>query len=269
MAREYWSWINGQYANDSHISAFSGAVLHGYGAFETIYYGTGKIHYLSEHLERLQQAAEFYGLHYCLPDHEIETVITNLITKNQLREARIRLTLTAATSIYSNSHPNSDLQITVQPYLRKNSAVSLITAPASQFGCPLRGHKSTSYASYILAKQFAQKHNADDTLLHGAHRNYIECSTSNLFLAKEDRWITPDLTQYGLAGVQRQAVLNAMDTLRIPNSVEPIRELDFDSGFITNSLIGIQIIQRIDSKSFTTCQNPYIEQLKEIRALTS
>ncbi len=269
MAREYWSWINGQYANDSHISASSGAVLHGYGAFETIYYGAGKIHFLREHLDRLNQAAEFYSLHHQTSANEIESAITGLITRNQLPEARVRLTLTARENDYSATHKPSDLTINAQPYERKDRSIALITAPAQQLGCPLRKHKSTSYASYILAKQYALQLGADDTLLRDYLGNYIECSSSNIFLAKDGAWFTPDLSEYGLAGIQRQVILEAMDKLQIPHSVVPINALDYDYGFISNSLIGIQAIERIDSQELLTNQVTYLKQLREIELMTS
>jgi|GEM_PF-217652 len=245
MARQYWSWLNGQYTDSPIISVHSNAVNTGYGAFETIYFSNAKIHFLTEHLRRLSKAAAHY--HLAFPSEDLSAIITRLTQKNNLIEARIRLTL-----LGDSLSPNStSVHITATPYKRAEKSFSLITAPAQKFGCPLNTHKSTSYSSYLLAKQYALESEADDTLMTDALGNYIECSTSNLFFAKNDQWFTPCLKKYGLSGIQRQKTIEAMEKLGVECQILPIKNLDYDYGFITNSLIGVQEIQRIDQITLT------------------
>ena len=248
MAREYWSWRDGQYTNPSDISPHPGSTLNGYGAFETIYFDTQGIHYLYEHLERFRKAISHYQLNYSPDEGLITEVITSLIKKNALTQARVRLTLyrISPETLDSGLFPCS-LEVTTLPYERPSNAATLITASADQFHCPLNSHKSTDYSSYLAAREYAQCQGADDTLLSDVAGNYIECSTSNLFLLKNGKWFTPDLKEGGLPGIYRQITLNAMVRIGIPCHIRPVTTLDVDYGFITNSLTGIRPIAKINN----------------------
>ncbi len=264
-ARQYWSWVDGGYSEDSAISASSGAFLHGYGAFETIYSVSKEVHYLPEHYARLSEAAQYYRLPLEYSLAQIDEVISELLDRNSLEQARIRLTLTAAHTDYSAPQISSHLTITASPYERSEQSVSLVTAPASQFDCPLSTRKSTSYASYLVAKQYAQTKGVDDTLLLDHTGNLIESSSSNIFLARNGIWQTPDLTSAGLAGIQRDKVLLALDELKIPCSIEPLQDYRADFAFICNSLIGLQFVTRINDYHFPRDSASCSAQVQAIR----
>lgn len=81
----------------------------------------------------------------------------------------------------------------------------------------------------------------------------IEGTMSNLFLVQRGTLITPDLSQCGVAGVMRAAVLEHARQGGIPHTVRPVTVPmveEADSLFLTNSLIGIWPILRLETRHY-------------------
>jgi len=254
--QEYWSWIDGEYTKSPQISALSSAALHGYGVFETLYF-KDTLRLCSPHLERLASGAEFYGLEIPTFSENISEVIHSLVSKNNLTESRIRVSLLAKELSFSSARIPSSLLITSVPYHREEKPVSLKTYPIEHTFPALSSAKSTSYAGYILAKRNALLEGFDDALFLDSSNQAIECSSANIFLFKDDQWYTPNLDVHGLPGIQRQTVITAMEKLEIPLNISNISLEECSFGFVTNSLIGIQEIQRINSQEMQGAPSSY------------
>lgn len=260
----YWSWANGDYTKSPSISALSSAVLHGYGVFETLYYNNN-IRLLEAHLKRLQSGIFSYEME--TPDHfsKIPSIINALIERNNLTEARIRVSVIAKESALCVGKISSSLIISVFPYRRESSSPSLKTYRIEETSPTLSINKSTSYAGYILGKRKALASGYDDALFLDHKGIITECSSSNIFLYKDDTWHTPDLSNKGLSGTQRQIVLDAMSNLNIPISISNCRlsKETYSFGFITNSLIGLQEIKSIDTMKMSAAPSSYSMIKKE------
>ena len=78
-----------------------------------------------------------------------------------------------------------------------------------------------------------------------------EGTTSNIFLVKNGFLKTPPISQYVLAGITRQVVLDIAREHKIPFMEDPITEnelINADEVFITNSGIEIVPVIQIDSQ---------------------
>ena len=78
-----------------------------------------------------------------------------------------------------------------------------------------------------------------------------EGTTSNIFLVKNGFLKTPPISQYVLAGITRQVVLDIAKEHKIPFMEDPITEnelINADEVFITNSGIEIVPVTQIDSQ---------------------
>lgn len=77
----------------------------------------------------------------------------------------------------------------------------------------------------------------------------IEGTRSNLLLVKEGTLITPGLEESGVAGIVREIVLEIAAEWGIPTEIREVRpeELaDADEAFLTNSIIRLWPIRRIE-----------------------
>lgn len=247
----YWSWIDGKFLDSPHLPADSGGILHGYGAFETLYAREGKIFHLDLHYARLFKAAQALQLEFFYQTDEVESVMQNLLEKNALSEARLRVSLIARNTDYMEESVPTTLMISAFPYTREEREVRLLSLRAAEFNCPLSTHKFTSYAGYIRARREALQRGFDDALLLNEKGEAVECSTSNVFFWKAGSWHSPPLEKEGLRGIQYQVLTSHMQSLNqsvIYTNLYPSDEWEF--GMVCNSLIGLQRISKLDERSF-------------------
>ena len=97
----------------------------------------------------------------------------------------------------------------------------------------------------------AQKLGASDAIMVNGWGQLTEGTTSNIFLVKNGFLKTPPISQYVLAGITRQVVLDIAKEHKIPFMEDPITEnelINADEVFITNSGIEIVPVTQIDSQ---------------------
>jgi len=89
-------YINGEYFSkeDAKISVFDHGLLYGDGVFEGIRIYNGRIFKLEEHLNRLQESAQYIMLKLPLSLEEITKAVVETVRKNKLKDGYIRLILT-------------------------------------------------------------------------------------------------------------------------------------------------------------------------------
>ena len=78
---------------------------------------------------------------------------------------------------------------------------------------------------------------------------------SNLFLVRDGRLQTPDLSLSGVAGVVRGLVLDIAGELGIEATTGPLGPADLETAealFLTNSVIGIWPVRRLGDLSYNT-----------------
>ena len=260
----YWNWMDGDYTKSPTISTLSSSVLHGYGVFETLYYNN-YIRLFEAHLKRLKNGIFSYEMEVPNAFREIPYIINDLIERNNLKEARVRISVIARESALCTGKIPSSLIISAFPYHRESLSRSLKTTLSKETSPTLSLNKSTSYAGYILAKRKAFSSGYDDALFLDQEGRIIECSSANIFLFKDNKWYTPDLSNKGLSGIQRRIVLDAMNNLNIPIYVTScaFNEDAYSFAFITNSLIGLQEIKSINGVQMSATPSSFAKIKRE------
>ncbi len=118
----------------------------------------------------------------------------------------------------------------------------------------LAGIKHLNRLENVLAAAEYKAAGVLEGLLLDSQNNVIEGTRSNLFLVSQSRLITPDLSNCGVAGVQRDRV---MDWALKRNSPVQVREIKLDEVisadelFLTNSLIGVWPIRELQQQCWT------------------
>jgi 4-amino-4-deoxychorismate lyase len=81
----------------------------------------------------------------------------------------------------------------------------------------------------------------------------IEGTMTNLFIVSRDSLLTPDLSHSGVEGIMRGLVLERAVELSLEARVMDINKSDIlraDEVFLTNSLIGLWPVRRIEAKQY-------------------
>ncbi|MFH0876992.1 MAG: aminotransferase class IV [Candidatus Omnitrophota bacterium] len=246
-----WVWLDGRMvrAKDARIPCFEEGVVYGQGLFETMRCFEGKVFALDRHLERLIRSCPVMGL--ARPFRLVlARAVVAVIRKNRLKNASLRLNVSKA---------GRGLHICV--FARKFSAPGpeVIRKGFSAFlaqdrilgASKLSNVKSLNHYFYISLTRLAQQKGFDEALFLNHRAELVEGSRTNVFLVKNSRVRTPALSCGCLPGVTRAIALQICQALKIPARQDRITAQEIfrqDEIFVTNSLIGIMPLTRIDKK---------------------
>ena len=112
----------------------------------------------------------------------------------------------------------------------------------------LAGIKHLNRLENVLARMEWSTGDTPEGIMLDADGNVIEGTMSNLFMRKENHLITPDLSQCGVAGLQRERILAAAPKLGLAVEVKKftLRDLlDADEVLVCNSVIGLWPVREI------------------------
>jgi branched-chain amino acid aminotransferase len=252
-------FFNGQIVplEQAKISALDYGFLFGYSLFETMRAYAGKIFALERHLERLAHSAPFLGL----PADKAnwKTAVVAVLDANELKNARVRLVLSAGPGSLS-----PDLATCSQPTLLALAAPYVPPAPEvyrrgyrviissirRNSQSPLPGIKSANFLESLLARQEARQAGNEDALLLNDKGYLAEASSSNVFVLREGKLLTPPLDSGILPGVTRELILELAPNLKLAATEGQISQgelLSAEEVFMTNSMIEIMPVSRVGS----------------------
>lgn len=200
--------INGKvYAEkDAKISARDHGFLLGDGLFETLRTYNGKLFKFEEHYKRLKDSAKEIELHVPVDEKTLRNQIEFLIKKNNLKEARVRITVTRGIGQLGLSinckHQSVVIFAEELKELNFDIGVKAITIALER---ALPSLKSLSYLSNVLAKQEAEKRNAFEAIFVDKNGFVREGSFSNVFIVKGNMLRTPK--ENILKGITRKIVI--------------------------------------------------------------
>jgi branched-chain amino acid aminotransferase len=243
---------------DGNISSGDRGFLYGDGIFETFRsYGRTPFK-LVEHIERMRHSAKRLMIAFEYTNTEISETIKELIDKNSIRDAYIRITLSrgeGGSALQMSDSLRSTILIQVKtftPYDMKlyDEGMSLIVSDCRRStSCPISRHKSTNLLKSILLKEEANKKAAHETIILNTDGYVAECIVSNIFMVVSGSIVTPSLDTNILPGITRITVLDICRDSGIPVYEERFtieRLVKADEIFITNSLMEIMPVSKID-----------------------
>jgi 4-amino-4-deoxychorismate lyase len=121
----------------------------------------------------------------------------------------------------------------------------------------LAGMKHLNRIEQVLARAEWQDDYAEG-LMRDTNGQVIEGTKTNLFLVRNDGTVvTPDLSQSGVAGVMRAQVLDSAAAMGMNCLIQAVTTDMVESAqelFLTNSLIGIWPIRRIEARHYVAGQ---------------
>ena len=270
-------WINGQFVpeDEASIPLRDTGLLHAAGLFTTFRARNGKIFRLKDHVARLRRSCEALFIPLIYKDELLTAAASELLSRNNLTDVRMRLTVTRGSSQQDPLHglrlsPTTFLTATsFEPYpdeyYEKGMTVIVLDDQKLNPFDIQAGHKTLNYFSRLSALRDATQRGAGEALWFNVH-NYLQSgSISNIFIVKDGTLITPptrdDLLDPAVAekipypksatlpGITRQVIfeLAAAEKIAIERAAITINQLlDADEAFLTNSIMGIMPVSRIE-----------------------
>ncbi len=252
-------FLNGSFLPQERatIDVFDGGWLHGAGLFETMRAENGCVFRLESHLDRLRRSAE--KLLHPIEREELPSAdqFRELLHRNELQDARIRLTVSSGSvkSAGASGVPSLTICATCSelfsyPPQMYNEGVSVTVSRYLQSPRdPLAGHKTTCYFGRLIALRDAQQHRCLEAIWFTTEHLLAEGSISNIFLVKDEVLKTPARDTPVLAGIARDAILEIARNQRI-DFVETRLTIDdllgADEVFLTNSIMQVMPVIRVE-----------------------
>lgn len=255
-------WINGRLCNrkEAKVSVFDRGFLYGDGVFETMRSYAGAVFMLTRRLERLFNALGFLKIRPPYSRTDLEKAIYRTLSANGLKNAYVRITVTRGEGGFGINCPEESIPNTViaarlfvgyPPGTYSRGIKMKIVAMRQNEFSPVSNFKTLNFLNYILARAYAKNDGFDEAILSNTNGYIAEAATSNIFLVKKGRLITPSLSCGILPGITRGVILKIAGRLRIKVKEKEVsrRELlNSDEVFLTNSLAEVLPVIKIDSK---------------------
>ena len=290
-----WVYLNDRMVDqdEARISVFDRGFLYGDGVFETVRIHDGVPVWLTRHLARLTRSCQAIALDLPLPEKNWPDVFQQVIDRNQLNHAVIRLTLSRGSPSpcpslsgrgEGEAHDEGGRNPTVVLFPRhlphvttqqRRNGVSIILIRKPSLRAYPTQAKTLNYLNNLLAKQGASERGAFEGLRLTIDGHLAECAMSNVFFIQRDVLHTPSLECGVLPGITRGVILEAAPTLGLQTQegrYTPDVLHEADECFLTSSGLGILPVANVDGRPFSrnpsgswveTLQNHYELMLRE------
>jgi len=265
-------YLNGRFVSETEavVSVFDRGFLLGDGLFETVRVASGRPFRLAQHLERMTRGAEFLRFTPPCTAREMQKAAEELITRNALSEAVLRVTLTRGSGPrgYSPRDAHDPVLVMslhdlppsdpVEP-LQWSLVTSSVRIPSSD---GLSGFKTTSKIWNVMARAEAEARGADEALLINSNGEVAETASGNIFWIYRDKICTVPTGRGVLPGITRAVVLEICQNLGLETNKRVIKPEHLRHGeglFVTQSTFGIVPIVAFDGEPVAPC--PLVDQI--------
>ena len=225
------------------------ALLRGFGIFDIMRTHQGKPFLMDRYLDRFFKSARLVDLEVPYQREFIREVIRNLLEKNQIYEAGIRMVLTGGYTEngYTPSTPNFFIlieKINFPPAENYEQGIKLYLYHHQR---ELSQIQSINYISPISIRGKIKAANAYDVLYY-FNDQVLEVSRSNFFIVRDGKIITPDSNI--LLGITRASVIEmAKKHYKVEERVITAAELwQADEAFMTGTTKKVLPVNQVGEK---------------------
>ncbi|QBN20020.1 aminotransferase class IV [Flavobacterium nackdongense] len=252
-------------SKDTTVMKNNRAFLYGDAVFETVKIVNSKILFLEDHYFRLMSAMRIVRMEIPMnfTMEYFEEQVVDLVKVNKIQDSsRARITVYRNDGGYYLPSDNT-VSFLVQAEKLENKAYFIddseyVVDLFTDFYVPkqlLSSLKTTNKILNVTASIYASENDLDNCLLLNDSKNVVEALQGNLFMLKENRLITPPISEGCLNGVMRKQILNLAKTIEnlevIEAVISPFDLQKADELFLTNVVKGIQPISKYRKKKFS------------------
>ncbi|MFI5390767.1 MAG: aminotransferase class IV [Bacteriovoracales bacterium] len=207
---------------------------------------SNKVPFLVDHMNRLDLGAKYlFG-----KDLEKKDLLLNLrgLLKTLKEDIRVRITILKI---------NDELDYFISTSHLENFNTAPISLTKSEkiktSGLIPSFLKTGNYVETNLEVERARNLGFDDIVFTDLQNNILECSTSNIFIIKNNNVFTPAVNDLFLNGITRQKIIEMLKKEKINIQESEINYsdlMDSDEVFICNSVKGIRSVGRVEKIEF-------------------
>lgn len=230
-------------------------IFFGRGLFETILIKE-KPEFLKFHINRLKEGLNKIKL------SPLEENLEELIESQNLKNCVLKIVVTEENIIFTTR----DIPYKKEDYEKGfNLTISNVFRNSTSI---IHKIKSLNYLENVLEREKALEKGFNDCLFINEKGNVCETSTGNIFFVKDEKIYTPDLKEGLLNGTIRDFILKEFEVKLKNIKVEDLK--NYDEIFMTNSIIGIMKIKKIDDYTFShekitsLVLKKYIERIRRV-----
>jgi branched-chain amino acid aminotransferase len=257
-------WFDGQYLKweEAKVPIFVHALHYGTAVFEGIraYPSDDNLYIfrLKEHMDRLRKSANVYSFTTKFSVDELCKAAVDLIRKNGIREScYIRpLTFVGMHGIDLNVTKNSPTHTTIIifPFAKyfKGDGISACISSWRRIddeSIPPMAKASGNYLNSVLATQECRRNGYDESILLDRNGCVSEASGENIFVVRNGKLHTPQLSDSILEGITRNTAITIAGELGYDVVERPISRTELylaDEIFLTGTAAEIIAITKID-----------------------
>jgi branched-chain amino acid aminotransferase len=189
------------------LSPGQAGLICGWGIFTTLRISRGEAFAYERHWRRLEKDANLTRLPMPYTAAKVRVHLHEVIRANKVTEGCARIYLVYNTVGYWQSdekHPQVDLIIYTAGLPEHRETVRLgLREHGRHAASPLAGVKSISWLNNVWAVAEAAKEGFDEVIVLNERGEVAECTSANIFAAKDSKVLTPPLNSGCLEGVTR------------------------------------------------------------------
>lgn len=239
---------------------------YGLSLFETICIRNSKAEFLKEHLNRLIKSANSLNFLNVPTFKNIETLVFNRLELLDAFDGSLKIILwysgkidlSIGNKIYTNNDFEKGFDVTISKFKRNENSM-------------LCNFKTGNYMENFLSLKIASSNNFDEVLFLNSLENISEGAKSNVFFTKDNNIFTPSVKSGILPGIMRDYVIKILfkSNFKLIEGTFSLNDiLDADEVFLTNSLMRIMPVNKLDFKSFKQKSiSRYLKSITEMEGL--
>lgn len=244
--------------------------LYGDGLFETMASYNGNIFGFDLHIERLFSSLNELRYNICFSKDFIKEKTIELLKRNGLLNSNAYLKIIVYRENYKEkfkfdfwSKPNLIIiarKLIPYPEEFYKNGIKIIQSSIKRtcYNNVIYRHKLLNYFENIYAKNEAYMQSADDALFVTKDKVVLECTSSNIFMVKNDIIYTPPITLNILPGITRKVIIDICKKNKIrviQRKLHYYNLLEADEIFLTNSIAQILPVKGIDNHFINSNKN--------------
>lgn len=249
-------------AEDAKISVFDRGFLYGDSVYEVTQTYDGVPFLLEEHLDRLWYSAEQLDMNIAIERTALKKQIALTLKELNTPNAYIRIIISRGEGqigLDPNLGGRHNLVIITKdlpPYPKTwyQHGVHIIIAETLRNSAESLNPniKSGNYLNNVMAYSEAKKRGAYDSVMLNKQGKVTECTTSNIWMVKNGRFLTPPLSSGLLSGITRRHLIGLCQEHKLDfreTEISPEELLDADEIFITSTTRKVLPITRLNESS--------------------
>lgn len=262
--KKYFNYNGRFFENDEAVLSIDNhSYRYGDGLFETMKMIKENILLADYHFERLFSGLKI--LKFTIPSfftkQKIAEEIKAQCKKNNCEElARVRLSVSRGNGGLYDCDDQFSYLIECSPLEQNNANLNAdglvinIYPDARKSIDDFSNLKSASYLPYVMAAIWAKENKLNDALILNQYKRICDATIANVFWVKDDKILTPPLSEGCVAGVMRRRILDLGFKISDFSINEEVLTknilLNADEIFLTNAITGIRWVKQCGNKIY-------------------